>query len=769
MFKSIRHQFIVMNCIMVILAIVVSMSVSYYLISSDYEKTIKQTNTVMSESLAANIGQFMQNAYNINAQVALNADMLSTDGEKQKKILEDTAKRYPFFQLLASHKLNGDQTARSNGQLANRADRWWFKKFMTEKQSYITKSYYSVAGNIAVTTAVNGIYNGDKLVGVMMADIETGTLQQMVEKYNYGTGSYAYLLDGEGVVVAHPDKGQVAELFNYKTQKKLILKKDAAGNIIRDAKGNQQTEEVDFAVPAKLQTIIEKVLKGETGVGEYTDNNGDEYICAYRSVPMPGGSDPWNLIMVQKKSAALAFINNIAIKNIFIALLVIMISALFSYWFSTRVTKPLIEIVGVTERIKNGDLTVRVDIHSDNEIGILARNFNKMVDDLHTMIKDIYGSTVELQGSSGNLVDIAAAVAANSQEMSATVGMVSVNIEQISASIEETASSTEHISYNVKTVAELANEMSLASTAAVQTSAEVAKEVKQVSAVIEEVSQSINSVALVSQEVATACNRSIGITSEAKNRSLETNEIIQKLSGSSKQINKIVAIIGRIAEQTNMLALNATIEAAGAGEAGKGFAVVAGEVKELSKRTAQEAALIATQIEEMQTDMTAAVDVVDKITEVIAETMDITRTIASAVSEQSKTVGGISTTMATGANQVMSISKAIDDVAGKTEQVSKSAMEAASGVEAMFHTTADISRKASDVAHSTDEITSSMNNISQATQEVAKGSQDISQSMQEVEKAITDTAIKASRASECACDVEEITNRLEVLVKKFKV
>ena len=90
MFKSIRHQLIFMNCTLVTLAIVVSMSVSYYFISSGYERNIKQTNTVMAESLAANIGQFMQNAYNLNAQLAVNTDMLGSDGEKQKRVLAST-------------------------------------------------------------------------------------------------------------------------------------------------------------------------------------------------------------------------------------------------------------------------------------------------------------------------------------------------------------------------------------------------------------------------------------------------------------------------------------------------------------------------------------------------------------------------------------------------------------------------------------------------------------------------------------------------------
>jgi len=769
MLKSIRQQIVFMNCSLVILAIIVSMSISYYLISSDFEKNSKQTNAVMAESLAANIGQFMHNAYNINDQVALNPDMTGNEGEKQKKILEDTVKRYPFFQLLASHTLAGDQTARSSGVLANRANRWWFKKFVTDNKSYITKSYYSVNDHIAVTTAVNGMYSDGRLVGLMMADIDTATLQQMVEKYNVGAGSYAYLLDGDGVVVAHPDKGQVAELFNYKTQKKYLLKRDAQGNISKDANGNEIVEEVGFAVPLKLKDIIDRVMKGEKGVGEYTDDNGDEYICAYRSIPLPGGSDPWNLLMIQKKSAALAFINNMAIKNILVGLFVILLSALFSFWFSTRFTKPLLKIVAATEHIKNGDLTVGVDVKSGDEIGILANNFNIMVGDLRTMIQDIYSSTLEMQGSSNQLIDIAANVAANSQEMSATVSVVSAAVEQISASTEENASSTEHVSHSVESVAKMANEMSAAAKEALRASTSVSDEVKAVSSVVEEVAQSINRVAVFAQEVAVSCQRSIVITAEAKNRSIETNDIIAKSNISSKQISKIVDVIRHIAEQTNMLALNATIEAAGAGEAGKGFAVVAAEVKELSRRTAEEAGRIGMQIEEMQTNMGEAVAVVGKISAVIDETMEITRSIASAVSEQSPGMMSAATGLYSGQVRVTTINKEVAAIAGKAEQVSKNAMEAARGVEGMVHTTADIAQKAEDIAQRADEMKSVMRNISQATLEIAEGTQHISQNMQEADKAIMDTANIAVKVSDHACSVGELANRLEVLVRKFKV
>jgi|GEM_PF-806681 PAS domain S-box-containing protein len=389
-FKSIRYQLIFMVSLLVILALGVAMTVSYYLISTDFEGHIEQTNAVMAESLASNIRQFMTNAYNISADLAKNPDVIGFNPSKQQAAVMDTVTQHPFFQLVITHKLNGDQTARSSGPLTNRVDRWWFQKFMAEKKPYIGASYYSVFSNTAVTTMVHGIYDGDELVGLVMANIQTTTLQPMVEKYNSGAGNYAYLLDGDGMVVVHPDKQQIVELYNYKTQKKVSLKKDAQGHIVRDVNGNEVTEEVDFKVPVKLKAIIDKVMKGETGIGEYTDFDGNDYVCAYRSIPLPGNSSPWNLIMVQKKSTAFAFLRDVAAKSLVIVFLVLLIAIILTYWFANRITKPLITIAGATERIAAGELDVIVERHGTrDEIGALEKSIQCMVDNLQQMMGDL--------------------------------------------------------------------------------------------------------------------------------------------------------------------------------------------------------------------------------------------------------------------------------------------------------------------------------------------------------------------------------------------
>lgn len=383
MFYSIRQQFTLIICSLILLAMLSTLMISYSLISEDYEKKMQYNNSVMAESLASNIAQFMQNAYNINQLIAQYHDLAKLDAAKQEEILVDTASRYPFFQLLAINNLKGDQTAKSSGTLGNRAERWWFKHFMAERQPYISKTYYSVTSESPITTIVHGVYSNGNLAGLLMADIEISKLQQMVENYNSGAGSYSYLLDGEGAVIAHPDRQQVAELYNYKTMKKKVLLRDSNGNMLKDYKNNEITREFNFEVAPSLQIIVAKVMAGEIGVGEYTDLEGETYICAYRSILLPGASKPWSLIVVQKKSAAMAFMGQVTLKTTLVGLLVLALSALLAFCFSRKITNPLIDIVNATNKIKEGDLAVQLTTKSSNEIDALAANFNQMVCELH--------------------------------------------------------------------------------------------------------------------------------------------------------------------------------------------------------------------------------------------------------------------------------------------------------------------------------------------------------------------------------------------------
>lgn len=609
----------------------------------------------------------------------------------------------------------------------------WYQTAAQEQKAIFTEPYIDArTGRLEVSVAVPCLTPAGQLRGVLGGDVFLKTLVDNLRDVRLDGQGYAFLLDRRGMLLAYPAE----ELVGHN-----LFETDKLPELAGVAKG---------------------ILAQEAGYLEYQEN-GVTRILAYRQIP----ASQWLLCFSVEKAVVFQALRQLQGMFLGIALLSMGLVVLVTFVVARRLTRPLQHLTEQVGRLAQGDLRVQAKVAGSDEFAQLAAGFNQMVEDLRGMLQDVRSSTAELHDNSSRLVDIAAHVAANNQELSATVGEVSATVQQISAGTEENASSTEQVSHHVSLVDSRAAGMSQAAKEAVQVSREVAREVREVSGLMEDVSQSIQRVAQFAEEVAASCQRSLAITGEAQHRSRETNEIIRKLNHSSKQINSIVATIRAIAEQTNMLALNATIEAAGAGEAGKGFAVVAKEVKELSRRTAEEAGRIAQQIEDMQTDMGEAVTVVGKIGDVVGETLEITRTIAAAVSEQARPLAEQAERL--GGTRPTTISKEVAMLAGKSEHVAQNAAGAARGVEELSLSMENIARLTGEVADSTHEITAMMENIAEATQDIAKGTEDISCSIQEADKAINDTASKATKVSECAYETEEMANRLKMRVDKFKM
>ncbi|MDR3560843.1 MAG: methyl-accepting chemotaxis protein, partial [Negativicutes bacterium] len=147
----------------------------------------------------------------------------------------------------------------------------------------------------------------------------------------------------------------------------------------------------------------------------------------------------------------------------------VVVGSVSGLFLARGITQPLAVLnTEITRLAKNGgDLTQQINVASHDEVGDLAKAINVFLADVRRMMRDIGGATVEIKKSSDVLVDIASTVAANSQEMSATVGMVSAAVEEISAGTEENASSTEQVSHSVESVAKMANDMSVAAKEAV--------------------------------------------------------------------------------------------------------------------------------------------------------------------------------------------------------------------------------------------------------------------------------------------------------------
>ncbi len=287
------------------------------------------------------------------------------------------------------------------------------------------------------------------------------------------------------------------------------------------------------------------------------------------------------------------------------------------------IRQPLRRLQASVEAMGRGDLTVRAEVDSRDEIGQMAASLSSAQDSL----RETLGRVAETSGT----------LAAAAEEMSAAGAQVTAGSEETSAQAGVVAAAAEQVSRNVQAVAAGAEQMGASIREIAQNASEAAK-----------------------------------VASQATSVAASTNETVTKLGVSSQEIGNVVKVITTIAEQTNLLALNATIEAARAGEAGKGFAVVAGEVKELAQETARATEDIARRVEAIQADTGGAVTAIGQISQIIASINDYQLTIASAVEEQTATTNEMSRGVgeaATGSGEIATNITGVATAAGTSSEV----------------------------------------------------------------------------------------------------
>lgn len=458
----------------------------------------------------------------------------------------------------------------------------WYQQAMNKQTVIMTKPYPDATGKgLVVTLALpvsGGVVAGDLLVSTLVDDVVNMTLP---------ANGFAIMVHKDGSVIA------------YKDASKATLAMTEIDNDLTDT---------------LLKTI--KTQKELTSL--HFDSEGREKLIWVEDIP----KTDWELVLVLDKATLEAPLSQLLLVQFGLALLVLLMSVAAIAWLVGRLLGPLGKVSQALARIADGkgDLTQRINIASQDEVGLLADSFNRFVGSQHQLIGNIRQLADELHADAAHSVNTIQGAANILQRQQQEVTMVATAVTEMASATVEIAGNAEH-------TAQAAQQSSVSS--------------EEGKALVHKTRSSINHLA---------------------NEVGEATEVIAELNRHAQAISGILSTIQGIAEQTNLLALNAAIEAARAGEQGRGFAVVADEVRVLSKRTQDSTQEIHATIETLQKttaravnlmqtsqslagnsvqDADAAAQALEEITQAVSLISDMAGQIATAAEEQTQVTGEI--------------------------------------------------------------------------------------------------------------------------------
>ncbi|MHC8317120.1 methyl-accepting chemotaxis protein [Pseudomonas sp. LB3P31] len=332
------------------------------------------------------------------------------------------------------------------------------------------------------------------------------------------------------------------------------------------------------------------------GKGEFWSDKSEDFYSV--AVPFEGG--PWSVVASMPQAEIRAVTWSVGIQLAIGSLLAMLIAVGAAVWLLRSKLAPLGDLVRQAEALGAGDLSVRLNVSSHDEIGQLARAFNQMSQALSTMVEHIRKASQEVNS--------------RAQALSGLSGGAYEGMEQQSGEITSMAGAVEEFSATSLNIADNMGSTQLLAQENAQQTRIGRTSMDEASSSLEQIAGALNSTATV----------------------------INTLGQRSQEIGGIVGVITSIAEQTNLLALNAAIEAARAGEQGRGFAVVADEVRNLASRTRQATDEISLMIQSIQQETGNAISTMEQGNVLMQEGLSRNANVAAAlarIDEQSRSAG----------------------------------------------------------------------------------------------------------------------------------
>ena len=426
-----------------------------------------------------------------------------------------------------------------NGKELNISGEEYFKLAKSGKSYFSIPTKNNATDDIDIIISAPIKYN-NVIVGTVVGFKPAKDFYNIIDNIKIGERGYAFVLDDEGNIIAHPtmlskksEEDSETAIINFSDLKNKVPSKYA-----------KEIDEMDA-----------KIKKGEIGIGNYYENGSTKYL-GFAPIKFKN----WTLILNIDESEALAGLSALKFALLITIFSAIIIGIIFSLLFSKSLTNPIAQVTEQAYKISQLDLTENIDnklLNRKDELGLMAKSLQITIDNIRNFAKEIQDSSHQVATASQELSAIseestaaATNIAENSNEIADNSNLQLEEILNISSSIQDISGQVQNANNETKAVENLSKNVS--------NNAELGKEkIDEVIIQMNNINNSTNSVKIS----------------------------LKNIGESSKKMNHIVEVIQDVAAQTNLLALNAAIEAARAGEYGRGFAVVADEIRKLAEET----------------------------------------------------------------------------------------------------------------------------------------------------------------------------------------
>ncbi|PFV53090.1 methyl-accepting chemotaxis protein [Bacillus thuringiensis] len=325
---------------------------------------------------------------------------------------------------------------------------------------------------------------------------------------------------------------------------------------------------------------------------------------------------------------------------IFLSLVICIVAAIIlAWWFSGKLVKPIQQIDTKLKELasQEGDLTARLQVNSNDEIGAIAASFNKMLENLQHIINRVQKTSVEVQTASENMLEKTNTSREATVRVQSSMSNLNASIQSQTSSMEESSTAMDDMAVSVQRIAESASSVAELAVATSEHASDGSTVIQKSVSQMTTIHEAVNA----------------------------TSEVVERLITHTKYIDTAVQSISNIAEQTNLLALNASIEAARAGEQGKGFAVVADEVRKLAEQSKTAATDINQLLHQIQNDTETASSMMSQGRSEAFEGINVIREAGTSFSTIVEQVNKVST-------QMQDISATAEEMAASAEEMNAS-------------------------------------------------------------------------------------------------